>query len=109
MMMRGFFLFLFTCCVLLQACVTQSYRLESYNGIFNDEQLDSIYNTEALPPLDGWVKINMIDFETGDTIICRAFYKNLNAKNDSVSGIKYIYRRVNDTNYFTKQIIKNKK
>lgn len=109
--MRGFFVFLVVGVVCLLSCVTKTYKLESYNGVFSDEQLESIYIKEKLPPLDGWIKVNMIDYETKDTIMCRAFYKNLKKNSeyhDSILGMKYIYKRIDTTNYFTKQIIIDK-
>lgn len=109
--MRKIKFFILGCLIsILLSCNPRiAYNLKSYTNIFTTEQIDSIYIVEQLPKT-GWVNANIIDAETQDTIISKAYYKDLSkSSNDSVVGIKYLYRKVDTLQYFTKQLIIDKK
>lgn len=106
--MRHFILSLVVC--LLCACGSIPFSYNTYHGVYNDAQIDSIYNVEKLPQT-GWIISNFVDDETNDTIYNKAFYIDLSKQSkDSVIGVKYTHRKVDTIQYFTKQlIIDNKK
>ena len=105
--MKNIRYFLLICIMfVLYACNSQKYFIQSYTDNFTISQIDSIFKAEKLPT-SGWLDSYFVDDEDSDTIYSYAFYKEID--NDSIKGIKYLYRKIDNNNYFSKQIIyKNK-
>ena len=99
-------LFLISCMIFLYSCSPKPFMILSYTKQFSPEQIDSVFVAENLPKT-GWIEANVFDEETSDTLINSAFYREI--ENDSIKAIKYIYRKINGSHYFSKQVIKKNK
>lgn len=92
-------------CLFISCGSSISFSYNSSIGIYTQEQIDSIYQTEGLVGKH-WVTFKLADYETKDTAYIKVYYIDMEQNPiDSIVGIKYTHRIIDSTQYFFKQII----